>query len=92
LTSFLDFLDWNSDDVSKWLASIGLSEYVKKFAKYGVNGKELQSLTPESIERFGVTKLGHRKKLLREVLKLSEQPLRTSSPELTSNTSTSQAM
>ncbi len=51
--------------VSRWLAEIGLKQYVSKFRKNDISTLELlRSLTDSDLAEIGVQSLGHRKRIL----------------------------
>lgn len=53
--------------VTQWLSDIGLVEYVDKFSECGFDDLEFLSqvgLTASDVDALGVTKIGHRKKLM----------------------------
>jgi class 3 adenylate cyclase/predicted ATPase len=62
------------ESVSAWLRRLGLERYAGVFADNDVDAEALALLTEGDLERLGVT-LGHRKKLLLAIAKLSASPL-----------------
>jgi class 3 adenylate cyclase/tetratricopeptide (TPR) repeat protein/ABC-type transport system involved in cytochrome c biogenesis ATPase subunit len=56
-------------DISEWLASIGLSEYAQRFADNAIDLCVLRDLTEQDLKDLGVL-LGHRRKMLRAIAKL----------------------
>jgi class 3 adenylate cyclase len=65
--------------VKEWLASLGLSEYVDRFAEHRIDFSILQDLTDKDLkEELGIVRLGDRRRLLRAVAKLAETASATS--------------
>ena len=63
---------WGVTDVSEWLSSIGLSDYSEAFVREAIDGEVLLELTADDLSgALGVSKLGHRKKLEREISQLA---------------------
>ena len=59
-------------DVTDWLSSIGLSTYSDAFVREAIDGEVLLELTADDLSgALGVSKLGHRKKLEREIAQLA---------------------
>ena len=58
-------------DVTEWLESIGLSEYVQRFVENGIDLSVLGDLTEQDLKELGVL-LGHRRKLLRAIAELDD--------------------
>uniref|UniRef100_A0A9J7Y0B2 CASK interacting protein 2 n=1 Tax=Cyprinus carpio carpio TaxID=630221 RepID=A0A9J7Y0B2_CYPCA len=60
-------------DIGKWLSAIGLPQYQKKLAENGYDSISIvQDITWEDLQEIGITKLGHQKKLMLAVKKLSD--------------------
>jgi class 3 adenylate cyclase/predicted ATPase/energy-coupling factor transporter ATP-binding protein EcfA2 len=57
--------------IADWLASIGLEEYVQRFADNGIDLAVVQHLTEQDLEVLGLP-LGHRRKLLRAIAALGQ--------------------
>eukprot|EP00056_Hartaetosiga_gracilis_P013578 m.226380 g.226380 ORF g.226380 m.226380 type:complete len:1529 (+) comp13863_c5_seq17:126-4712(+) len=55
----------SEDDLSKWLSSLKLSEYYDVFQRSNLSRHSVVSLSHEELERMGIDKLGHRKRLLK---------------------------
>jgi len=51
-------------DISQWLRELGLEVYLESFQENEIDAGVLPSLTLEDIRDLGVTKVGHRRKLL----------------------------
>lgn len=58
-------------DLTKWLAGIGLPEYVEAFLTERVDEQSLQEQSDTDLLKLGVDKMGHRKTILREAAKLA---------------------
>ena len=52
-------------DLGGWLRSLGLEQYEAALRENGVDDAVLPKLTAEDVRDFGVTAVGHRRKLLR---------------------------
>uniref|UniRef100_A0A8C2K3X1 Caskin-2 n=1 Tax=Cyprinus carpio TaxID=7962 RepID=A0A8C2K3X1_CYPCA len=62
-----------TSDIGKWLGAIGLPQYQKKLAENGYDSISIvQDITWEDLQEIGITKLGHQKKLMLAVKKLSD--------------------
>ena len=60
-------------DVRKWLEDMGLGEHAPVFEEQAIEAEEgLVDLTAEDLKELGVAKLGHRKKILAAIKRLSE--------------------
>src|SRR5262250_281510 len=55
--------------IAEWLASIGLSEYVQRFAENAIDLSVVRDLTEQDLRDLGVL-LGHRRKILRAISEL----------------------
>jgi SAM domain (Sterile alpha motif) len=51
-------------DVSAWLRSLGLEQYEEAFRDNAIEPDVLPNLTTEDLKELGVSKIGHRRKLL----------------------------
>jgi class 3 adenylate cyclase len=63
-------------DISDWLHDIGLGEYAEAFAKNEIDFGTLADLSEDDLRALGVTKLGHRKRLLRAIAEYLARPER----------------
>src|SRR6266446_3944564 len=54
-------------DLTEWLGRHGLGQYAKTFAENNIEYSVLPNLTENDLEKLGVSSLGHRKKLLRDI-------------------------
>ncbi|XP_023204906.1 caskin-2 isoform X5 [Xiphophorus maculatus] len=60
-------------DLGEWLSTIGLPQYHKKLSENGYDSISIvKDLTWEDLQEIGITKLGHQKKLMLAVKKLSD--------------------
>ncbi|XP_051523604.1 caskin-2-like isoform X2 [Myxocyprinus asiaticus] len=65
--------DYIPSDIGKWLSAIGLPQYQKKLAENGYDSISIvQDITWEDLQEIGITMLGHQKKLMLAVKKLSD--------------------
>lgn len=67
-----DVVNWTIQRVAEWLNSIEMSCYNKTFIDNCISGAELIDLTEEDLKILKIDKLGHRKRLLREITKLKK--------------------
>jgi class 3 adenylate cyclase len=65
--------------VTDWLARLGMSEYALRFAENDIDFSILSELTDQDLEKIGVASLGHRRKILKAIAALSG-PATTPSP------------
>jgi class 3 adenylate cyclase/predicted ATPase len=63
--------------IANWLKSLGLGEYVQRFAENRIDASVLRDLTDHDLEKIGIP-LGHRKKMLRAIAELGGAVLTTS--------------
>lgn len=61
-------------DLQRWLEDIDLGQYGDAFAENQIGRCELAELTDAELRELGVSALGHRKKLLKAIAKLSAKP------------------
>ncbi|KAK7134653.1 hypothetical protein R3I93_017933 [Phoxinus phoxinus] len=65
--------DYIPSDIAKWLSAIGLPQYQKNLAENGYDSISIvQDITWEDLQEIGIIKLGHQKKLMLAVKKLSD--------------------
>ena len=60
---------WMMSTIAVWLTSLGMSEYVERFAENRIDLSVLPDLTDQDLEKLGVL-LGDRRKMLRAIAKL----------------------
>jgi class 3 adenylate cyclase/tetratricopeptide (TPR) repeat protein len=65
------------NSISEWLASLGLSEYSKRFAENAIDLSVVRDLTEQDLKDLGVL-LGHRRKMLRAIAELDGSALTAS--------------
>ncbi|XP_054976509.1 WD repeat, SAM and U-box domain-containing protein 1 isoform X2 [Sorex araneus] len=66
--------NWSEDDVSTWLSAQGLKELVDIFKINNIDGKELLTLTKESLaDELKIESLGLRSKLMRKIEELKSK-------------------
>lgn len=58
---------WTVEDVTQWLKSVQLSQYVSQFQENEINGPILLEISLEDLDYMGVKILGHRKVLLKGI-------------------------
>ncbi|KAI5616084.1 caskin-1 isoform X1 [Silurus asotus] len=63
--------DPSAEAVAEWLTSAQLQFYTTNFLTAGYDLQTISRMTPEDLTAIGVTKPGHRKKMLSEITKLS---------------------
>lgn len=61
---------WTTGEVLNWLKATGMEQYQSIFSAERVAGAELLQLTEPMLVQMGVTSLGHRKRLLRNIATL----------------------
>eukprot|EP00296_Roombia_truncata_P007533 JP445972.1.p1 GENE.JP445972.1~~JP445972.1.p1 ORF type:complete len:602 (-),score=197.56 JP445972.1:761-2566(-) len=70
----IHFSHWTEQDVGIWLTSISFIEYKDAFAENHIDGECLPELTESTLKELGITSVGHRLKILREVRRLQPPP------------------
>ncbi|XP_065666379.1 uncharacterized protein LOC100211223 isoform X7 [Hydra vulgaris] len=64
---------WTVEDVSTWLRSIALEDYVDVFTVNAIDGTELMCLNDDSLSKsLNISPLGHRNKIMREINQLKQ--------------------
>ena len=63
--------DWELEEVLEWLTDVGLGQYCHVFRAHDIHGKELLALTKQDIRELGLVKLGHIKRFVTALEKLS---------------------
>ena len=72
---------WTVEDVIRWLVSAGFADLTPAFRRANVDGAALCQFTVESLkDSMGISALGVRKALLRELATAREQSLASTSP------------
>ena len=59
-------------EIADWLKTLGMSEYVQRFAENGIDVSALRHLTDQDLKDIGVL-LGHRRKMLAACTKCSSR-------------------
>jgi predicted ATPase/class 3 adenylate cyclase len=72
--------------VADWLERIGMPEYIQRFAENNIDFAILGELSDQDLEKIGVTSLGHRRKLLREIADLRAAGVIAAAPAAVSRT------
>jgi class 3 adenylate cyclase/tetratricopeptide (TPR) repeat protein len=62
-------------DVTDWLQSLGLEQYLASFRENEIDDKVLSTLTSEDLKDLGVTAVGHRRRLLDAIAALQATSL-----------------
>jgi hypothetical protein len=57
-------------DIEEWLEGLNLGQYAQVFAENHVDHALLLELSEDDLEALGITSLGHRKRLLKEIAAL----------------------
>src|SRR5215475_4891884 len=60
--------------IAEWLNTLGLGQYIERFADNDIDANILRDLTDADLEKIGVS-LGHRKRILRAIAELDEPAL-----------------
>lgn len=63
-------LEWGVDEVAEWLSAMGLPQYCDAFISNEMTGSVLLDLCLEDLDYLGITKLAHRKTLVKAVEEL----------------------
>ncbi|XP_071827389.1 uncharacterized protein [Apostichopus japonicus] len=63
--------EWTASEVSEWLSSINMADYINDFVDNEITGEHLMSLTKEDLMELGVKPLGHKKAIMKAIEKLS---------------------
>jgi hypothetical protein len=62
-----DIQAWTVQDVTQWLQTVQLSQYIGQFEENEINGPILLEISLEDLDYMGVKILGHRKVLLKGI-------------------------
>ncbi|XP_023787253.1 WD repeat, SAM and U-box domain-containing protein 1 isoform X4 [Cyanistes caeruleus] len=74
--------DWSEDDVSAWLCTQDLADFVGLFKMNNIDGKELLNLTKESLaNELKIESLGLRSKVLKKIEELRMTMISVSVPD-----------
>jgi class 3 adenylate cyclase/tetratricopeptide (TPR) repeat protein len=65
--------------IDEWLASLGLSEYAKRFADNYIDSIVLRDLTDQDLKDLGIP-LGHRKKIMHAIAELKGAAYKAAAP------------
>ncbi|XP_077061424.1 caskin-1 isoform X4 [Siphateles boraxobius] len=77
--SKMNIPDWIPQEkppsLAEWLSAIGLNQYYQTLVQNGYDNMDfISDITLEDLKEIGITKLGHQKKLMLAVKRLSESP------------------
>ncbi|KAI6652232.1 SH3 and multiple ankyrin repeat domains protein 3-like isoform X1 [Oopsacas minuta] len=62
--------EWSTDEVGEWLESFGMEMYQNAFIDNDIQGSHLGLLDKEDLSALGITKLGHKMTIIKEISKL----------------------
>ena len=62
--------EWSTDEVGEWLESFGMEMYQSAFIDNDIQGSHLGLLDKEDLSALGITKLGHKMTIIKEISKL----------------------
>ena len=71
-----DISTWNTSDISSWLKSINMTQYVSKFELNKINGYDLIYLTKEDIKNLGIVNIHDKNVILNSMKKALLQQLK----------------
>jgi bZIP factor len=63
----LSLLDYDEDDVTLFLSSLGLDHYGPQIHEHQITGDILQALDSDSLKEIGITSVGQRLSILKAV-------------------------
>ncbi|KDQ18933.1 hypothetical protein BOTBODRAFT_52133 [Botryobasidium botryosum FD-172 SS1] len=63
----VSLLDWDEDSVNSWLTALGYGRYQIQILEHGISGDVLSVLDHEGLKEIGVSSVGQRLAILREV-------------------------
>ncbi|ETO16911.1 hypothetical protein RFI_20426, partial [Reticulomyxa filosa] len=64
---------WTESDVNQWMKEMGYPEYATIFLENNIDGKILLDLNKEDFTSLGITSVGHRKALERQIQQLRDK-------------------
>ena len=64
-----DISTWNTSDISSWLKSINMTQYIAKFELNKINGYDLIYLTKEDLKNLGITNIHDKNVILNSMKK-----------------------
>jgi class 3 adenylate cyclase len=79
------------DSIKRWLATLGLAQYVAEFERNDIDPGLLSKLTDQDLRELGIHSLGHRKKLLEAIAELKSGDAPTSASVAPENQTLSQS-
>ncbi|XP_074471293.1 sterile alpha motif domain-containing protein 15-like [Sebastes fasciatus] len=77
LTGNMEFLQWSSDDVARWIESLGFPQYEACFTENHVTGRKLIYVNDTYLPRLGITDFKDMKVIsahVRELLGIKKTP------------------
>ncbi|KAK7445394.1 hypothetical protein VKT23_014811 [Stygiomarasmius scandens] len=66
-------VDWDENDIRVWLTGLGMSQYEDKFREHRISGDILCMLDADALKSVGVTSIGQRLSILKNVYHLKIQ-------------------
>jgi class 3 adenylate cyclase/predicted ATPase len=72
-------------DIKSWLLGLGLGQYEATFRDNEIDDKVLFSLTADDLKELGVTRVGHRRKLLDAIAALRTEPTAKPPPAISAD-------
>uniref|UniRef100_A0A9J8CJR1 Si:dkeyp-9d4.3 n=1 Tax=Cyprinus carpio carpio TaxID=630221 RepID=A0A9J8CJR1_CYPCA len=98
--SKINIPDWipqeKPSNLAEWLSAIGLNQYYQTLVQNGYDNMDfISDITLEDLKEIGITKLGHQKKLMLAVKRLSESPeaeIATKESQLEESTDSKQSL
>ena len=76
LTNQKDISTWTTSDISSWLKSINMSQYISKFELNKINGYDLIYLTKEDLKYLGIVNIHDKNIILNSMKKYLLQQLK----------------
>ena len=73
-----DISTWTTSDISSWLKSINMTQYVSKFELNKINGYDLIYLTKEDLKNLGVLNIHDKNVILNSMKRALLQQLKLS--------------
>nr|XP_015803725.2 sterile alpha motif domain-containing protein 15 [Nothobranchius furzeri] len=85
----MEFLQWDCDDVAKWIEFLGYPQYKACFTDNFITGRKLIHVNCNTLPRLGITDFKDMQAIsaqIRELLGISETPLNASIADLPRDT------
>ncbi len=66
-----EVMSWTSEEIGRFIASLGLAEHKDKFVRSGISGDKFVKLSsPELRDNFLIANIGDRKKIIKGIANL----------------------